>query len=98
MSMLTYRDQATTHQLQNLIRRGDRTKLTAFFNLCARDPEGTDNLLTDGMIAPTHEHRTKNFSDDDYKSIPERDRQNNIERDEEIRLPMAEYICLKWVA
>ncbi|OWZ18059.1 LOW QUALITY PROTEIN: Helitron helicase [Phytophthora megakarya] len=29
----------------NLIRRGNRTKLTVFFNLCARDPERTTNLL-----------------------------------------------------
>ncbi|OWZ06634.1 Helitron helicase [Phytophthora megakarya] len=45
MSMMTYRDQTTTPQLQNLTRRGDGTKLTAFFNLCARDPEGTAYLL-----------------------------------------------------
>ncbi|OWY98748.1 Helitron helicase [Phytophthora megakarya] len=40
----------------------------------------------------------KDFSEDYYKSIAERDRQNNIERDEEVRLRMAEYKCLKWVA
>ncbi|POM57596.1 Helitron helicase-like protein [Phytophthora palmivora] len=45
MSLVTYRDHATTPQLQNLVRRGDRTKLTAFFNLCTQDPEGTTDLL-----------------------------------------------------
>ncbi|OWY99994.1 Helitron helicase [Phytophthora megakarya] len=32
----------------------------------------------------------KHFSEDYFKSIAERDRQNNIERDEEVRLRMAE--------
>ncbi|POM79458.1 LOW QUALITY PROTEIN: Helitron helicase-like protein [Phytophthora palmivora] len=45
MSLVTYRDHATTPQLQNLVRRGDRTKLTAFFNLCTQDSEGTADLL-----------------------------------------------------
>ncbi|OWY92329.1 Helitron helicase, partial [Phytophthora megakarya] len=40
----------------------------------------------------------KDFSEDYFKSIAERDRHNNIERDEEVRLRMAEYKCLKWVA
>ncbi|OWZ20553.1 Helitron helicase [Phytophthora megakarya] len=40
----------------------------------------------------------KDFSADYYKSIAKRDRQNSIERDEEVRLRMAEYKCLKWVA
>ncbi|POM79144.1 Helitron helicase-like protein [Phytophthora palmivora] len=39
------RNHATTPQLQNLARRGDRTKLTAFLNLCTQDPEGTAGLL-----------------------------------------------------
>ncbi|OWY92051.1 Helitron helicase, partial [Phytophthora megakarya] len=39
----------------------------------------------------------KDFSEDYFKSIVERDCQNNIERDE-VRLRMAEYKCLKWVA
>ncbi|OWY95402.1 Helitron helicase [Phytophthora megakarya] len=205
MSMMTYRDQATTPQLQNLIRRGDRTKLTAFFNLCARAPEGTSNLLYkdvpkkyrwdgrnkrwapykdmwlrwgdwytfpagSGAILPSNSavsssitksfkdirtvngvvHETfhdaalaagylendreweeclaeavsfkilyalrqlfctilvyccptmllpfrTNFPEDYFKSITERDRQNNIEQDEEVRLRMAEYKCIKWV-
>ncbi|OWZ16702.1 Helitron helicase [Phytophthora megakarya] len=37
----------------------------------------------------------KDFSEDYYKSIAERDWQNNIERDEEVRLRMTEYKCLK---
>ncbi|POM79309.1 LOW QUALITY PROTEIN: Helitron helicase-like protein [Phytophthora palmivora] len=45
MSLITYRDHATTPQLQNLVLRGDRTKLTAVFNLCMQDPEGTADLL-----------------------------------------------------
>ncbi|OWZ16701.1 Helitron helicase [Phytophthora megakarya] len=45
MCMVRYRVYAKTPGLQNLIRRGDPTKLTAFFNLCARDLEGTANLL-----------------------------------------------------
>ncbi|OWZ01340.1 Helitron helicase, partial [Phytophthora megakarya] len=106
MSMVTYRDQATTLQLQNLIRRGDRPKLTAFFYLCARDPEGTENLLykdvpkkyrwDDRSKRWTPYKKYKDFSEDYFKSIDER--QNNFERDEEVRLRMAEYKCLKWVA
>ncbi|EEY60735.1 helitron helicase-like protein [Phytophthora infestans T30-4] len=45
MSMVAYRDQATTPQLHNLINRGDRSMLTEFFELCARNPEATVNLL-----------------------------------------------------
>ncbi|POM74938.1 Helitron helicase-like protein [Phytophthora palmivora] len=45
MRLVTYRDHAATPQLQNLVRRGDRTKLTAFFNLCTQDSEGTADLL-----------------------------------------------------
>ncbi|OWZ06598.1 Helitron helicase [Phytophthora megakarya] len=40
----------------------------------------------------------KDFSEYYFKSIAERDRQNNIEREEEVRLRMAEYRCLKFVA
>ncbi|OWZ04998.1 Helitron helicase [Phytophthora megakarya] len=201
-------DNATINKWINLIRRGDRTKLTAFFNLCARDPEGTENLLykdvpkkyrwddrtkrwklyktyvaslgqlvhvspqdperfylrillchrrspklfedirtVNGVVHETFhdaalgcwddreweeclaeavsfkmpyalrqrfgtilvyslpDHASalwdrfkKDFSEDYYKSIAERDRQNNIERHEEVRLRMAEYKRLKWVA
>ncbi|KAG2790860.1 hypothetical protein PC129_g745 [Phytophthora cactorum] len=45
MNMFAYRDQATTPQLYNLIRRGRRTVLTECFELYLRDPVGTANLL-----------------------------------------------------
>ncbi|POM71928.1 Helitron helicase-like protein [Phytophthora palmivora] len=32
-------------RLQNLVRRGDQTKLTAFFNLCTQYTERTGDLL-----------------------------------------------------
>ncbi|OWY92342.1 Helitron helicase, partial [Phytophthora megakarya] len=199
MSMVTYRDQATTHQLQNLIRRGARTKLTAFsiyvhaiqkerkfyctrikrwapykkyvaslgrlvhvspqdperfylrILLChRRSPKTFEDIRTvNGVVHKTFhdalaarylendreweeclaeavsfkmpyalrqlfgtilvyllpdnasalwDRFKKDFSEDYFKSIAERVRQNNIERDEEVRLRMAEYKCLKWVA
>ncbi|POM62082.1 Helitron helicase-like protein [Phytophthora palmivora] len=203
MSLVTYRDHATTTQLQNLVRRGDRTKLTAFFNLCTQYPEGTaaflykdvpvmyrwddrlkywvpyKNTLLRWIDWYTSRHKTqsgftldfycaigdhpnlgnewsglrylsrrstdcwndqeweeflaeavsfkmpstlrellgiilvysqpdyasalcdrfkKDLTEDFFRSIQERDSQNNIDRDEDVSWRMAEYKCLMWLA
>ncbi|POM58276.1 LOW QUALITY PROTEIN: Helitron helicase-like protein [Phytophthora palmivora] len=155
MRLVMYRDHITTPQLPNLVRRGDRTKLTADFNLCMQDPEATADLLYkdvpvkyrwDGRLKHwvlyrkyvasldwyTSRHKTqsgftvdfycaigdhpnhskilpdhasalwnrfkKDLAEDFFRSIQERDAQNNINRDEEVSWRMAEYKCLMWLA
>ncbi|OWZ03972.1 LOW QUALITY PROTEIN: Helitron helicase [Phytophthora megakarya] len=58
-----------------------------------RKPFGTILSLSDHASALWDRFK-KYFSEDYYKSIAEGDRQNNIERDEEVRLRMTEYKCL----